>query len=365
MTDVKTAREPLFHISKRDDLPWQKAVGIRAIAIVAAVFVSFVISKIVFGTSIAKFFNSMLVGSFGSMNIFWNFLKSIAFLLCLGVALAPAFKMKFWNIGADGQALMGAVAAWLVKDAFYKSSMPSFLVMLICLIAAILIGTLWAVIPAIFKAKWNTNETLFTLMMNYIAVQIVLYLKATKAKGTTLRDIHIGNLEQGYQYLVTVLIITLVTVAMFFYLKYTKHGYELSLVGESRNTALYAGMNIEKVIIRTVALSGAICGLCGFLLICGQGMDVGLEENIVGGMGFTAIIVCWLAKFNPGYMALTSFFVIFLQNGGSNLYNENTAYGQIIVAIFFFFIIGCEFFIHYKLKMRKKEAKITVTEAGQ
>lgn len=361
MTDNRI-HEPLFHITKRSIMPWQKVFGIRAIAIVSALLISFIISNIVFGTGLAQFFNSLLSGNFGSKNIFWNFLRSIAFLLCLGVALAPAFKMKFWNIGADGQALVGCIAAWLVKDAFYKSSMPSFVVMIICLIAAITAGVLWAIIPAIFKAKWNTNETLFTLMMNYIAIQIVLYLKATKAKGTTLRDISIGNLEQGYQYLTTVLIVAVITVAMFFYLKYTKHGYEIAVVGESQNTALYAGMNIKKIIIRTVAISGAICGLCGFLLICGQGMAVGLEENIVGGMGFTAIIVCWLAKFNPGYMALTSFFVVFLQNGGRNLYNENTAYGQIIVAIFFFFIIGCEFFIRYKLKIRKKGNKTMAVE---
>ena len=354
MTNGKTIREPLFHISKREDLPWWKVYGIRAIAIVGAILISIILSWIILGKGIGDFFQSMFSANFGSANIFWTLLKDAALLLCISVAVAPAFKMKFWNIGADGQALMGCVAAYCCKRWFEKS-MPSEALVFVCLIAAVVVGAIWALIPAVFKAKWNTNETLFTLMMNYIAIQIVLYLKAAWAKGTTLPNIKSGNLEQFYQYLTTVLLVTVVTVAIYFYLKFTKHGYEISVVGESQNTARYAGIGIKKVIIRTMALSGALCGLTGFLIICGQRIPMGLTENIVGGIGFTAIIVAWLAKFNPGYMCIASLFVVFLQKGATNLNSGNNAYGEIIVAIVFFFVIGCEFFIRYKLKMRKKK----------
>ncbi|MBO4675091.1 MAG: ABC transporter permease, partial [Elusimicrobiaceae bacterium] len=187
-----------------------------------------------------------------------------------------------------------------------------------------------------------------------IAIQIVMYLKAVWAQGTALVGIASGNLEQFYMYLSTVLIVTAITVAMYFYLKHTKHGYEISVVGEGFNTAKYAGINIKKVIIRTLVLSGAICGLTGFLILCGQRIANGLTEDIVGGIGFTAIIVAWLAKFNPAYMSLTALFVVFIQRGASNLNSVNTAFGQIIIGILFFFVIGCEFFLQYQIKMRKK-----------
>ena len=354
MFNKKAIREPLFHISKRAPLPFWHVWGIRAVAIVSAFVVSIIMSRIFLGIGISEFFSSMFKGSFGSEKLVWIMLKSVAMLLCVSVALAPAFKMKFWNIGADGQVLMGCTAAYVCKR-FLAGSMPSSMLVLVCLGAAIVAGAVWAVIPAIFKARWNTNETLFTLMMNYIATQIVLHLKDLWANGQALPEIKAGNLEQIYYYLSTVLIVVFITAFMFVYLKYSKHGYEIAVVGESKNTAKYIGININKTVIRTLILSGAICGITGFLLICGQKINIGLNDDIVGGIGFTAIIVAWLAKFNPGYMVLTSFFVVFLENGAGNLYSENNAYGKIIVGIVFFMVIGCEFFITYQLKRNGKK----------
>ena len=362
MNNEKTIREPLFHITKRAQLPWWRVFGVRAIAIVSALTVAIILTGIILGKGIGDFFTSMFNGTFGSNNIFWNFLRSASLLLCISIAVAPAFKMKFWNIGADGQALMGCVAAYACKR-WFANMLPSPALMVLCLISAVVMGAVWALIPALFKAKWNTNETLFTLMMNYIATQIVLYLVAVWAKGTALDGITKGNLIQFYQYLVTVLIVTAVTVAMYFYLKHTKHGYEISVVGEGVNTAKYAGVNIKKVIIRTMLFSGALCGLTGFLLICGQGIGIGLSETVVGGIGFTAIIVAWLAKFNPAYMSLTALFVVLVQSGAKNLNPENTAFGEIIIGIVFFFVIGCEFFLRYQIKMRKKTNNETIKES--
>ena len=145
---------------------------------------------------------------------------------------------------------------------------------------------------------------------------------------------------------------------MYIYLKYNKHGYEISVVGESENTAKYIGINVKKVIIRTLILSGAICGIAGLLLV--NGTNHTIASNTVDGRGFTAIMVSWLAKFNPITMILTAFIIVFLEKGAgeiSTMFGLNSSFSEIITGIIIFFIIGCEFFINYKLVFRsKKEA---------
>lgn len=142
-------------------------------------------------------------------------------------------------------------------------------VLIVCMVvSSIVAGAVWALIPALFKAKWNTNETLFTLMMNYVAMQLVAYFiivwevpKGSGKIGIINQSTEAGWLPQigGYKYLLNVLLVAVLTVLMYIYLKYTKHGYEISVVGESTNTARYVGINVPKVIVRTLLLSGAIC----------------------------------------------------------------------------------------------------------
>lgn len=141
---------------------------------------------------------------------------------------------------------------------------------------------------------------------------------------------------------------------MYLYLRYSKHGYEISVVGESENTARYIGINVKKVIIRTLILSGAVCGIAGLLLV--SGTDHTITRDTVAGRGFTAIMVSWLAKFNPFYMILTSFLIVFLEKGAneiSTIYGLNNSFSEILTGIIVFFIIGSEFFINYTIKFRK------------
>ena len=145
---------------------------------------------------------------------------------------------------------------------------------------------------------------------------------------------------------------------MYIYLSYTKHGYEISVVGDSDQTARYVGISVEKVIMRTLLLSGAICGVAGLLLV--SGTDHTITTTIADGRGFTAVMVSWLAKFNPITMILTSFLLVFLGRGAgeiSTIYGLNHAFGDIITGIILFFIIGCEFFISYKINFRKSSEK--------
>ncbi len=349
-------REPLFRIIKRTDIPRWKSWMIRAIAILAALLVCGVVTFLLVKRNPLDMYTSMLVGNFGTPRRIWKLVKDLAILLCISLAVTPAFRMKFWNTGAEGQVLVGCLATTACM--FYLGGhVPEWVVILCMLVTAVLAGGLWGVIPALFKAKWRTNETLFTLMMNYVATYLVAYflLTWTPDGSSTLGRLEHGSLPQlfGNEYLLIIIVAALLTVAMYVYLNYTKHGYEISVVGESENTARYIGISVPKVIIRTMLLSGAICGLTGFLIV--GGLDKTITTESAGGQGFTAIMVSWLAKFDPLVMVLTSFLLIFLDQGAAQVSQDfriSNAFPSIITGIILFFIIGCEFFINYQVIFR-------------
>lgn len=362
----------LIHLKKRDTMPLWKSLLIRGAALVAAfLFCSVVLYALEKRTPI-ELLETMFTGSLGTERRIWKLIKDISILLCISLAVTPAFRMKFWNIGAEGQVLVGglATAACLY---YLGGKMPDWLLIAVMIIAAVAAGALWGVIPAIFKSIWNTNETLFTLMMNYLGQYLVAYflLLWTPDGSSTLPRMEehgmlptIGSGYAGEQYLLIILLVALLTVIMYFYLNYSKQGYEISVVGESQNTARYVGINVPKVIIRTMIVSGALCGLAGFLIV--GGLDRSVNPTTAGGQGFTAIMVSWLAKFNPLIMVATSFFIIFLQQGASQMsdsFGMSDSLPNVMVGIILFFIIGCEFFINYQVaigsgkRSKKGEAK--------
>ncbi len=361
---TKSVKEPLFHIAKRSAMPWWKSWLIRAAAVVFALIVSAIVTVFLTKENPFSVYFYMIDGAIGTERRIWSLLQNIAMLLCVALAVTPAFKMRFWNIGAEGQVLVGGLASAACMI-LLGGKVPNAVLLLIIVASSILAGMLWAVIPAFFKANWNTNETLFTLMMNYIAIQLVSFFvyKWSVPKGSGQIGVINSETESGwlpsignYNYLLNVLIVLAITVAVYIYLKYSKHGYELTVVGESENTARYIGVNVKKVIIRTMALSGAICGIVGMLLV--SGTDHTITRDTAGGRGFTAIMVSWLAKFNPIYMIFTSFLIVFLQKGATEISTQfelNDSFSEIITGIIIFFIIGCEFFINYSVKFRKKE----------
>lgn len=359
-TEIK---EPLIHITRRDFVSSKRSVITRIMAVVIALFVSGVFAILLIDkigedpSKILKFYSCFIEGVFSSSESVWKFFKNIAVLLCISLAVTPAFRMRFWNIGAEGQTLVGMLGA--VSVAFYLGGkMPTASLLILMFIVAVLAGALWAVIPAIFKAIWNTNETLFTLMMNYVATYLVSFvLLKWVPSGNALGTLPHGWLPSfGHQYLVIIIVVLLLTVILGVYFKYSKQGYEISVVGESERTAKYVGINVKKVIIRTMILSGVLCGIAGFLI--GAGLDHSITSESIGGQGFTAIMVSWLAKFNPLYMLLTASLVIFLQTGAeeiSMVFDVQGAMPDIIVGIILFFIIGCEFFLNYEIHFRKRK----------
>jgi simple sugar transport system permease protein len=360
--NVGKPREPLFHIVKRPTIPMSKSQTIRAIAILVAVLVCGILTFLLVGKNPLDMYSSMFRGSFGTNRKIWKLIKDMAILLCISLAVTPAFRMKFWNIGAEGQVLVGCLAT--TACLFYMGgTVPDWLLIVFMLITAVLAGAIWGLIPALFKAKWNTNETLFTLMMNYVATYLVAFflLTWTPDGSSTL-----GRMEEfgvlpvlGNEYLLIILVVAVLTIAMYIYLNYTKHGYEISVVGESENTARYIGISVPKIIIRTMLVSGAICGFAGFLIV--GGLDRTITTESAGGQGFTAIMVSWLAKFNPAVMILTSFLLIFLDQGAAQVaqdFNMSDAFPSIITGIILFFIIGCEFFINYQVVFRTSKKEV-------
>ena len=362
----KQNRGPILHISKRSALHWYQAWGIRAAAIVLALIVCAVVTTALTGENPIGVYKTMFAGAFGTKRKAWILGQNLAILLCVSLAVTPAFKMRFWNVGGEGQILAGglATAACMI---LLGDKVPNWLLIVLMVISSIVAGAIWGGIPAICKAKWNTNETLFTLMMNYVATQLVAYFvilwevpKGAGKIGIINQNTQAGWLPQigSYKYLLNILIVAVLTLVMYFYLKRSKQGYEISVVGESERTARYVGINVGKVIVRTMMISGGLCGFAGLLLV--GGTDHTITTTIAGGRGFAAVMVAWLAKFNPLMMVFTSLLLVFLSRGASEIttiYGLNHSFGDILTGIILFFIIGSEFFISYRLSFLKQTKK--------
>jgi len=359
-------REPLIHISRRGALPWYRSWAIRAGAVVLSLAVCSLVTMLTTGENPLGVFGAIFDASFSTQRRTWVLFQNLAMLLSVSLAVVPAFKMKFWNLGAEGQMLAGALATTACMICL-RDVMPNALLIPVMLVCSVAAGALWGAIPAICKAKWGTNETLFTLMMNYIAIQLVSFFiivwempKGAGQIGIINQSTEIGWLPPvaGQKYLLNIIVVALMTVFMFIYMNYSKQGYEIAVVGESVRTARYVGISVGKVIIRTMILSGALCGLTGMLLV--SGTDHTLTTTITGGRGFTAVMVAWLAKFNPIWMILTSFLLVFLDKGAGDIstkFGLNKSFSDILTGIILFFIIGSEFFINYRISFRHSAKK--------
>ena len=355
----------LFHISKRDTLPLPKALLIRGGILVLALVFCGLITTLLTGQDPIAVYRTILKGAFGSPRRIGVTFRNVAVLLGISLAVTPAFKMRFWNIGAEGQTIIGCLATTTCMI-LLGGKVPHALLIVISLAAALLAGAIWGFLPAFFKAKWNTNETLFTLMMNYIAMQLTSYFiivwevpKGAGKIGIINQDTRAGWLpEVGNAYLLPILIVGLMTVLMYVYLQYSKHGYEIAVVGESQRTASYAGIKVDRVIIRTMVLSGALCAMMGFMMTAG--IDHTLTTTIVNSRGFTAVMVSWMSKFNPFIMIASSLLLVTMDRGASEVASTlslNHSFADILTGIILFFIIATEFFITYKVTLRKSSRK--------
>ena len=362
MTSENIKKEPFVRVAKRPEVSPKKAMLIRFSSILVALLIGGLLI-LALGYNPAAVYGDIVKGSLLSGTALKATAKIAVPLLGAALAIAPAFKMKFWNCGAEGQITAGAMAASYFA-LFWVDKIPGPLLLVVMALAGALFGALWALIPAFFRAKWGTNETLFTLMMNYIIIGIVRWLKGGPWEGRPGSQI-IPNFDQAavlpkvFGVHCGWIIVLLLVVFIYIYMNYTKHGYEIAVIGDSVNTARYAGMNVGRIMMRTMCLSGGICGLVGFMVASGANMT--LSDTVAAGAGFTAITVAWLAQLNPFAMVAISALLGVLQKGADTLQTRMavpTSISDIITGIFLFCMLGCEFFINYKIIFRSKHKEV-------
>ena len=349
---------PLVRAVQRTDIAPLQRAAIRAAAVLLAL-VTGGLFILLLGHNPLAVYQSMLSGSLETGLARVETIKIAIPLLVTSLGITLAFRMRFWNIGAEGQICIGAIAASYF--ALFHADWPQVWLFPAMLVAAVLCAGLWGAIPAYFKARFGTNETLFTLMMNYIALYIIQFLRegpwknpadmgfpkiarfARSAQIPPVLGVHAG-------WIVALVLLALV----FVYLRYTKHGYEISVVGENENTARYAGMSVRRIVIRTMFLSAAICGIAGMLQATGA--DRTLTDTVAGGVGFSAITVAWLSQLSPLAMLPVSFLFAVLQKGSGyieSVFGISNAAAAVLQGVLLFFVLGCEFFIRYRLIIRK------------
>lgn len=351
-----------FYVTRRIEENKLKYWLIRIGGILLAFLVAGIACTILKPGTFTTFYSEMIRGcfDFGDITTILDLLRRFTILLLISIGLTPLFKMKFWNIGAEGQILVGCLAAAGVAR-FAPSDWPNGLILFFAIISAQAASVIWCIIPTIFKAFFNTNETLFTLMMNYIAtllgaMMISLWVKSGSQSFGTLRQ-GIFPTILGSSSTLVIIIGIVIFIGMYIYLTKSKHGYELSIIGESVNTARYAGVSIRKVMFRTMATSGVLFGTIGFFIVCG--VHQSFSSTIVGGQGFTGVLIAWLGHFSPVEIALFSFLSALMEQGtvtaASAISISSAQFSAICTGAFFFIIIACEFFSNYRIRLHHKD----------
>lgn len=359
----------MFRVVKRTDLTKKQSVSYRLIAILLALLTTGIFILFL-GFNPLEIYIKMLDGSFGSMYRFKEAIIQAIPLIVTSLGISVAFRMKFWNIGAEGQIIIGAFAASYF--ALYWSNLPKGLLLPIMFLASVIAGGLWALIPAFFKAQFGTNETLFTLMMNYIALKLVIYIQYGPWKDPSALGAGKIALFQDSAILPEVfgihigwIIATILVAVMYIFINKTKRGYEIQVIGESENTARYAGMNVKKIILSSLLLSGALCGMVGMFQV--SGVNHTLSYQVANGVGFTAIITTWLAGLSAPIIVIVCFLFAVLQQGGTFIqtaFSIHASVAQLIQGMILFFVLGSEFFIQYKLVLNPKQDSTNKKEAA-
>jgi len=352
---------PLIRIAQRNAIPAHKAWLIRAGGFLTALLAGSVLI-LVLGENPFAVYAEMIDSAFGSQVGFRQTIRIATPLLGAALAVGLAFKMRFWNIGAEGQILIGGIVASYFA-LFHLGNMPAPILLVVMGLTAAIAGGIWGLIPAFFRAKWGTNETLFTLMLNYVALGFVFYLQSLsswQADATGHPQIarfdRLVRLPQLFGVHIGWVIVLVLVVLVYLYLMHSKHGYQIGVVGESENTARYAGMNVGKIIMRTMFISGAIAGFVGYLQV--SGADFTLNETTAGGVGFTAIIVAWIAHLKPPVMILVALFIATLERGAlriQTVFAIPATIASILIGIILFFMLACEFFVRYHVIFRTRK----------
>ncbi len=334
----------------------------RAGAIVAALLAAAVI-MLFLGYNPLVVYGNIIKGSILSGYRFRETINKAIPLVVLSLGVAAAFRMKFWNIGGEGQFYLGAFGAALI--AFVFPTLPSILLLPLMFLSGFTLGGLWALVPALLKSRFGASETLVTLMLNYVALKWISYLQYGPWKDPAASGFPKIATFSGNAILPTVfgihagwLIALVLATVMYYVLKKTKLGYEIDVLGESEATARYAGMNVTRVMLVTIMISGGLCGVAGMMQA--SAIEHSLSDQLSGGLGFTAVITTWLARLSPPMIIAVSFVFSMLIQGGTYLQSSMripAAAASVLQGIIIFFVLGSEFLIRYRLVRIARSAK--------
>lgn len=305
--------------------------------------------------------------SFGSIGVFSDTMVKAIPLMLVGVACSLAFRMRLWNIGAEGQFFVGAFgASVIVLLPVLPDNSPRWLFITLMILAGMAMGALWALIPGVLKSKFGVNEIITTLMLNYIAVSwndYFIYAVWSESGFQMSKKFPLESwlprlADYAQQFPVLrgltthfgLVFAILAATLVWWILNKSKWGYEIKLIGDNPDAAKYAGISISKNIILTLALSGAIAGLAGMSEI--SGVVHRLQGSISPGYGFTGIIIAWLAKLNPFAVILVSILFGALILAGREI--QPTGIPMMIQGVIFVCLIAIEFFLRYQISVTKK-----------
>ena len=362
-----------FHLVRRADAQLKRTLIYYAIGILVSLTIGAIILAAL-GINPFEYYGRMfsigLIGNRYGYKSIEGLLKIFVPLLITSLALSLSFKMRFWNIGGEGEFLIGAIAASIV--AFNCSGLPNFVTVLLMCLAAMISSGIIGIAVAALKVKFNTNETLMTLMLNYIMLYVIRYLGETKADwnffleeeserpifGTFPESAFMGGIPIGpFKLLWSVIFAILLTVIVYVYLKYTKQGYEISVVGDSSATAKYAGMSVGKIVLRTMFISSALIGLAAALTVSSAGT---ISDTITNDVGWTGIIVAWLSKLSIPAVFVTSILISILQYGCQAAATQYPAidinYADLLQGLILFSVLVADFAANFRI-VRKEDAK--------
>ena len=356
-----------FHVVKRDNCPLWKKLGLYLLAVAVALTLGGLVLLALDVDPMAyysRMFTMGMVGNKIAYKTFENYLKVFVPLALTSVALSLAFKMRFWNIGGEGQFILGAIAAATVAFKL-GSALPAPLTLILMCLAAMLAAGLYGALVAVLKVKFGTNETLMTLMLNYIALYFVTFLGETQAdwnfflseqsarptfasfgKIVAFPKFAIGKFDLN----LCVILAFVIGVLLYLYLKYTKHGYEIAVVGDSVGTARYAGMKVDRIVLRTVFLSACLIGLASAFKVGTAGV---LSTSITDDVGWTGIIVAWLSQLNTAAIFVVSALIGVLHYGSTvaaaTFARVDSSFANMLQGVILFLVLAADFYTRFKI----------------
>ncbi len=362
-----------FHIVKRDNCPvWKKccfylAAVLLALALGAVLLISLGVDPIAYYT---RMFTMGTIGNKIAYKVWINYLKEFVPLALTSVALSLAFKMRFWNIGGEGQFILGAISAAFVAFKL-GPALPNALTLVLMCLAAMVVAGLYGLFVAALKVRFGTNETLMTLMLNYVALYVLIFLGETKADWNFFLDpdsmrpvfasfsdiVSFPGIALGGKFSLNVCVIltVLISVLVYVYLRYTKHGYEIAVVGDSAGSARYAGMKVNRIVLRTVFLSAALIGLAAAFKVGTAGI---LSTAITDDVGWTGIIVAWLSQLNTVVIFLVSALICVLHYGSTvaaaTFSQVDSSFANMLQGVILFLVLAADFYTRFRIVPVKK-----------